>query len=154
MATYDSGEVCEILGVSQRNLDYWIERGVVSPSVTPEEGKLKKGKGSKRGYTFGDLLQLAVVKRLRETGLPLEVIRKGLKELRGKNGGLGSTEGKVLLTDGHSLFEKRPSGKIVDVLKRQMVLSVIFLDGVKDELDEGSTRILELRETGKKAKTG
>ena len=62
-----------IVGLSQRCLDYRDQILVVQPSL---EGT--KGKGSLRQYSFDDLLRLAVVKNLRQAGLSLQKIRKGL----------------------------------------------------------------------------
>ena len=59
METYNSKEASRIAGVSLRQIQYWDERGFIRPSV-----KAAQGRGSKRLYSFHDLLCLKVMKDL------------------------------------------------------------------------------------------
>src|SRR4030042_1108330 len=69
--------VKEITGVSRMQLLHWDRKGVVRPSI-----RIGAGKGSRREYSFKDLVQLKVAKWLREEGISLQKIRKTLEHLR------------------------------------------------------------------------
>ncbi len=66
-----------LIGVSGRQVDYWASTGVVRPSV-----KSAAGKGSRREYSFKDLVALKMAKRLKDEGISLQRIRKALAFLR------------------------------------------------------------------------
>lgn len=60
-----SAEVCDAAGITYRQLDYWIRRGYVSPSVQDAEGP-----GSLRLFSAADLEDVrkvaATLRRSRE----------------------------------------------------------------------------------------
>ena len=56
LSGYSAAAARRIVGVSQRCLDYWADRGIVAPSVQQATGK-----GSERRYAFDDLVKLALV---------------------------------------------------------------------------------------------
>lgn len=55
--------VVALTGVSGRQVEYWALTGVVKPSVPAA------GKGTRRGYSFKDLVGLKVAKRLKDVGI-------------------------------------------------------------------------------------
>lgn len=55
--TYSSAEVCRMLDVTYRKLDYWTRLGLIRPSFAEAAGS-----GSKRRWTTHDL---AVVRRVK-----------------------------------------------------------------------------------------
>jgi predicted RNase H-like HicB family nuclease len=75
--TFGSNVVIAVTGVSRMQLDHWSQSGIVRPSV-----KSSSGKGSRREYSFEDLVQLKVAKTLRAQGIGLPKIRTILKFLR------------------------------------------------------------------------
>ena len=58
--------MCRLTGVTYRQLDYWARTGLVTPSVTPATGS-----GSKRSYSYGDVLEVKVIKSLLSSGVSL-----------------------------------------------------------------------------------
>jgi len=60
---YRVPEVCNIVGITYRQLDYWARTGLVRPSV-----KDAKGSGSQRQYSFQDLAMLRLIKRIVDVG--------------------------------------------------------------------------------------
>ena len=74
---YDSKMASRIVGVSLRQIQYWDERGFVRPSVKPAQGR-----GTKRLYSFHDLVCLKVVKDLAYHGISLQKIRRCLQPLK------------------------------------------------------------------------
>src|SRR4051812_2655358 len=101
----------KIVGISQRCLDYWDERGVVIPSCARAGGK-----GSERRYSYDDLLKLTVVKRLRASGLSLQRIRKGLSKLRKKSVADDPLLREVLVTDGKSIHRVTEDVTVIEDL--------------------------------------
>jgi predicted RNase H-like HicB family nuclease len=75
--TFGRNVVIAVTGVSRMQLDHWAQIGMVSSSV-----KSSSGKGSRREYSFEDLVQLKVAKTLRAQGIGLPKIRTILKFLR------------------------------------------------------------------------
>jgi DNA-binding transcriptional MerR regulator len=121
METYNSKEASRIAGVSLRQIQYWDERGFIRPSV-----KAAQGRGSKRLYSFHDLLCLKVMKDLTHRGLSLRKVRRCLQPLRRYSAEHGrALESLRYLTDGEKLFViTSDREKIFDAIDRQFVFSV------------------------------
>src|SRR5262245_33037185 len=111
MSGYSAAAARKIVGVSQRCLDYWDERDVASPSIQPADGK-----GTERKYSFGDLLKLTLVKKLRDAGLSLQKIRKGLQKLRKRWPNKDPLLDELLVTDGATLYRQVTADELEDVL--------------------------------------
>jgi DNA-binding transcriptional MerR regulator len=135
---YSAAVARRVVGVSQRCLDYWDERGIVTPSV-----KTGSGKGSERRYSYDDLLKLSVVRRLRQTGLSLQKIRKGLSKLRKNVADEDPLLREVLVTDGKSLHRVTPNPAAVeDILAAgQLVFSVVAVGQIDEVLRASVIRI-------------
>jgi len=71
---FQTRDVCEILGISRRQLQYWAQTDLVAPSSqTP---------GGHGRYCFEDLVALKAAKRLIDAGVSVQKIRKSIAELR------------------------------------------------------------------------
>lgn len=70
---YYSRDVYQILGITNRQLQYWDESGLFAP--TDKSARRRK-------YSFSDLIQLSVIQRLLERGVSLQKIRKGITNLK------------------------------------------------------------------------
>jgi DNA-binding transcriptional MerR regulator len=120
-----------IVGVSQRCLDYWAERGIVTPSI-----RQATGKGSERRYGFDDLVKLALVKRLREAGLSLQRIRKGLQVMRQRWPKKDPLLDEMLATDGSTFFRIR-GDQVEDILADgQLLLSIVAVGRIRQGVRE------------------
>ncbi|MBM4261039.1 MAG: MerR family transcriptional regulator [Deltaproteobacteria bacterium] len=121
MDAYDSKTASRIVGVSLRQIQYWDERGFVRPSV-----RLAGGRGTKRLYSFHDLICLKVVKDLAGYGFSLQRIRRCLQPLRKADGrAIEVTHGSRYLTNGEDLFMiTSDREKILGAMERQFVLSL------------------------------
>src|SRR5438132_7538602 len=69
--------VCRTVGISYRQLDYWARTQLVTPSVRDADGS-----GSQRMYSFNDVVQLRVIKKLLDAGVSLPKIRRAVDYLR------------------------------------------------------------------------
>lgn len=120
MEAYNSKSASRIVGVSLRQIQYWDERGFIRPSI-----KLAQGRGSKRLYSFHDLICLKVMKDLLRRGFSLQKIRRCLRPLRQYSPPPGSAESLKYLTDGEKLFMiTSDREKILDAMNGQFLLSL------------------------------
>ncbi|MGH9183238.1 MAG: MerR family transcriptional regulator [Acidimicrobiales bacterium] len=129
-------QVCSIVGITYRQLDYWARTGLVRPSIADA-----RGSGSKRRYAYRDLLELKVIKNLLDAGVALRSARKAVEYVRHS---LGTDIASAnLVIDGKHSVLARTGEEIIDLLRQgQGVLNIVPLAGVKDEVD---TAIVELR---------
>jgi DNA-binding transcriptional MerR regulator len=118
---YDSKTASRIVGVSLRQLQYWDEREFIRPSVKPAEGR-----GTRRLYSFNDLVCLKVVKHLARHGFSLQMIRRCLRPLKENTPQTKRPAGSLkYLTDGEELFViTNDRQQILEAMKRQFVLSL------------------------------
>ena len=133
---YRGPQVCSIVGITYRQLDYWARTDLLKPTLAEA-----RGSGTQRRYSYTDLLELKVIKRLLDAGVSLQSARRAIKTLH-ENLGTDLASANLVLAESHSVLA-RTDGEIVDLLKGgQGVLNMILpLGGVKDELDAA---ILEL----------
>jgi len=123
---YRGPNVCKIVGISYRQLDYWARTGLATPSVQPAMGS-----GSQRLYSFEDLIELKLIKKLLDTGVSLQRVREAIDYLRT----LGSDlSGVTLVSDGASIFACHSDHEVVDVLRRGQGVFGIAIDPVIDGL--------------------
>jgi len=76
-AGYRGPQVCKIVGISYRQLDYWARTDLVRPSVMDANGS-----GTQRLYSWRDLVELRVIKQMLDAGLALQSARKAVESLR------------------------------------------------------------------------
>ena len=147
---YSAAAARRIVRLSQRCLDYWAERGIVTPSV-----RLAAGKGSERRYSFDDLVKLALVKRLRAAGLSLQKIRKGLEVMRKRWPKKDPLLDEMLATDGSTFFRIK-GDQVEDVLAGgQLLLSVVAVGRIRQDIKQSVLRIseVEIPARGRRAAT-
>lgn len=74
---YGARAVLQLIGISYRQLDHWARTGLVRSSV-----RQASGRGSRRIYSFQDLVALRVVGQLREAGVSVQTIRRAVTHLK------------------------------------------------------------------------
>jgi DNA-binding transcriptional MerR regulator len=114
--------------VTYRQLDYWARTNLVTPSITPATGS-----GSKRSYSYSDVLEIKVIKSLLNSGLSLNRTRQAVECLRSALGAdLASSS--LVMSDSGSVLAKS-DGDLVDLLRGgQGVFNIVPLAGVVAEL--------------------
>ena len=70
---YRAPQVCKLVGITYRQLDYWARTDLLRPSVQAAHGS-----GSQRLYSFTDIVQLKVIKSLLDAGMSLKKIRQAI----------------------------------------------------------------------------
>ena len=128
-------QVCRVVGITYRQLDYWARTGLLRPSISDA-----RGSGSQRIYSYTDLLQLKVIKQLLDAGVSLRSTRKAIECLRSSGTSVASAslviadDKSVLANSGEELFDLLRGG--------QGVLSIVLGMGkIVSEVDAAITEI-------------
>ena len=126
--TFSGTQAADVVGITYRRLDYWARTDLVRPSALDATGS-----GSRRRYTYRDLLELRIIKQLLDAGIRLESIRDVFAYLRDhietdiSAAHLVINGSSVVLCNGDEL---------IDVLRHgQGVLNILPMDSVRDEVD-------------------
>ena len=130
-------QVCKIVGISYRQLDYWARTKLVPPSIRPAQGS-----GSQRLYSFNDLVDLKLIKNLLETGVSLQRVREAIDYLHELGHDL---TGVTIASDGTSVYALKSPEEVYDLLKGGQGVFGIAIDPVLEEL-QGSVSALRARE--------
>jgi DNA-binding transcriptional MerR regulator len=126
---FRGAQVCAIVGITYRQLDYWARTDLLRPSITDATGS-----GSKRRYSYSDVLELKVIKRLLDAGMKLQQARQAVECLRGDLG-VDLASAQLVLADNRSILATS-DGELVDLLAGgQGVFNVLPLSGVVSELE-------------------
>ena len=121
-------QVCAIVGISYRQLDYWARTDLVRPSLADA-----RGSGTQRRYSYRDLVRLKVIKSLLDAGVKLQTARRAIEYLREDT---ASWETASLVLDGSDSVLARDGDHLVDLVRRgQGVLNIVPLGHVVEELD-------------------
>lgn len=126
---YSGKAAAAIVGITYRQLDYWARTDLVRPSLADAQGS-----GSRRRYSYRDLLELKAIKNLLDAGIKLESVRDAFVYLRDHLGEDVTTVNLVI--SGNRSVLVHTGEELIDLLKRgQGVLNILPLGGVKDEVD-------------------
>ena len=132
---FRGAQVCSLVGITYRQLDYWARTGLLRPSITDATGS-----GSQRRYSYGDVLELKVIKRLLDAGLKLQQARQAVECLRGDLGADLASSQLVLIGSRSVLAQS--DGEVVDLLAGgQGVFNILPLSGVVSELEAAIVEI-------------
>lgn len=132
---YSAKRAAQIVGITYRQLDYWARTDLIKPSFTKAAGS-----GSRRQYSYTDLLELRAIKSLLDAGIKLESVRDVFGYLREELKADVTTVNLVI--QGKQSVLVRTGEEIIDLLKGgQGVLNVLPLAGVVDDVE---TKIVEL----------
>lgn len=125
---FSGRQTAEVVGISYRQLDYWARTDLIRPSLTDASGS-----GSRRRYSYQDLLELRVIKTLLDAGIKLESVREVFNYLREHvTSDIASAH---LVISGQTVVLAQ-GDELIDVVKRgQGVLNVLSLAGVKNDVD-------------------
>ena len=125
---FSGTRAAKVVGISYRQLDYWARTDLIRPSLSDAAGS-----GSRRRYSYNDLLELKAIKKLLDAGIKLEQVRKVFAYLR-EHVATDIAAAHIVI-DGSSVM-LCDGDQLVDVLQNgQGVLNVLSLGGVRDELE-------------------
>jgi len=127
---YRAPQVCKVVGISYRQLDYWARTDLLRPSIQSAQGS-----GSQRLYSFTDIVQLKVVKRLLDAGMSLKRIRTAMEILRTQMQSATPLTDVTLLSDGTTIYAAHSADEVVDVFRRGQGVFGIAVGPVQAELE-------------------
>ena len=110
---FNTAQVSEIIGATPRQIRHWDQQGIVKPSIGPASGR-----GSRRLYSYTDLLALKTVKSLRDdvslqkAGKCVSYLRKNLPDVSHP-----LTYCK-LVSAGNTLFMVKDKKTLIDTVNR------------------------------------
>ena len=142
---FSAKKTAEIVGITYRQLDYWARTDLIRPTQTDAAGS-----GSRRAYSYQNLLELKVVKNLLDAGIRLELVREVFAYLR------ETLEADIatvnLVIDGTRSVLVRSGEEIIDLLQQgQGVLNILPLGGVKEQVDAKIVELFPAEEPSRKA---
>ena len=145
---YGGPQVCKIVGITSRQLDYWARTDLLRPSLVDAQGS-----GSQRRYSYRDLVALKVIKSLLDAGLSLQTARKAVDYLRDHLGeDLASAS---LVLDGSRSVLVRKGDDLVDAVRHgQGVLNIVPLAGLVEQLVASIHELAPQAESSAPAKRG
>ena len=116
---YRGPQVCKIVGITYRQLDYWARTELVRPSVMDANGS-----GTQRLYSYRDLVELKVIKQMLDAGISLQSARKAVESLRAFDEDLASIR---IVIQGPTIVLAQSDEQVMDLLRGgQGVLSVVL----------------------------
>jgi DNA-binding transcriptional MerR regulator len=128
---YSGTDTAKIVGITYRQLDYWARTDLIKPSL--EEAK---GSGSRRRYSYRDLLELRIIKTLLDAGIKLESVRDVFANLR-EHVGADISSANIVIS-GTSSVVLQTNDELIELMSRgQGVLNILPLAGVKAGVDRG-----------------
>jgi DNA-binding transcriptional MerR regulator len=159
MEGFTAHQATKFTGCSPRQLRYWDQIGLVTPSVQQTGGV----PGVPRLYSFRDLVALKVVRSLLDSGMSLQRVRRAWDYLN-RRAALDKHLSEVkLITDGVSIFKiARRNGEIIDALRDGQLAFFVAIDeiatGVEVKVgqfkDDRERFVRALREAAAHAQTG
>jgi DNA-binding transcriptional MerR regulator len=136
-ADYSSGEVERLLGLTQRQLGYWIATDVVVPMQSRGSGT-----GRRLRFSFGDLVRLSVIKRLLDVGMSLQAVRQSIEFLRTLPDVQEPLSDVYLTSDGRTIYAHQGADQVLDALRGGQMVLALGLEGVMRDLE---TQVVELQ---------
>ena len=100
-------QVAQIVGITYDTLDYWLKSGLVKASIQGSKSR------ERSYYSFSDIVAIATIKTLRDSGFSLQKLKKASEELWQKIG---------------IRFEQGLRGGVV-VADRNQLLAVLYTFG-------------------------
>jgi DNA-binding transcriptional MerR regulator len=136
LSGYRAPQVCKLVGITYRQLDYWARTGLIIPTLAQAHGS-----GSQRLYSFTDVVQLKVIKNLLDAGMSLKKIRSAVEILRTEMDSDQPLADVTLLSDGKTIYAAHSDQEVVDVLRKGQGVFSIAIGPVQDQV-EGAIHLL------------
>lgn len=125
---YSGNQAAIVVGITYRQLDYWARTDLVRPSLNEA-----RGSGTRRHYSYRNLLELRLVKSLLDAGIKLESVREVFKYLRDRPD--SDITSAHLVINGSAVVLCQ-GDELIDVVRRgQGVLNLLPLSQVKEQVD-------------------
>ncbi len=135
---FSSPQTIEIVGITYRQLDYWTRTELVTSTA-----QVADGSGSRRRYSYNDLLELKLIKRLLDEGIALQRVREVFDYLRDELG--EEVASADLVINGNQSLLVRTDEQILDALRQGQGALYLRMEGLIEEV-EAAVRELPVEE--------
>ena len=125
---FSSPQTIEIIGITYRQLDYWTRTELVRSTAQEAVGS-----GSRRRYSYNDLLELKLIKRLLDEGIALHRVREVFDYLRDELG--EDVASADLVINGNQSLLVRTDEQILDALRQGQGALYLRMEGLVEEVD-------------------
>lgn len=119
----------KVAGITYRQLDYWARKQIVEPSITPSHGS-----GSRRLYSFKDVVILAVSKRLLDAGVNLQNVTAAIGFLSKRSA--RQLADVTIMCDGQSVYECTTSDQMLTLLHSGKAVFGVSVGSLWHQIDE------------------
>lgn len=126
---YRGSVASKVAGITYRQLDYWARKQIVEPSITPSHGS-----GSRRLYSFKDVVILAVSKRLLDAGVNLQNVTAAIGFLTQRSA--GQLEHITIMCDGQHVHECTTSEEMLDLLRSGKAVFAVSVGSLWHQIRE------------------
>ncbi|MFZ5768773.1 MAG: MerR family transcriptional regulator [Bacillota bacterium] len=140
---FTTSDVMKYTGLSRRQLTYWDKIGAFKPSQ-----RESRGRGSPRVYSYLDVVQLRVLRKLLEAGMSRRNIRRCLAYLREKVSRTALASGRFIVVGKRPLMVSDPE-KAIDLARGGQLIWMIGIDAVATEVTEAVTKSIRVRQARK-----
>lgn len=133
---FSGRDAADIVGITYRQLDYWARTDLIRPALADA-----KGSGSRRRYSYQNLVELKMIKTLLDAGQKLERVRAAFQYIRDLGEDLAAAQ---LVIAGDSVILVRDGENLIDVVNKhqgQGVLNLLAMDGVAQQVEAAVTQL-------------
>ena len=127
---FTGNEVCNITGITYRQLDHWTTTNLVDASI-----RNIKGSGFHRIYSFQDIVKIKLVNKLRYAGISLQKIRLALININQILGKKINITDISIFSDGQSIYVITDNNEMLDLLRKGQAVFGISLGPVHTETE-------------------
>lgn len=122
--------VCSLVGITYRQLDYWARTGLITPSLQDASGS-----GTQRVYSFTDLVQLKMIRRLKDAGMSLPKIRSAMDTLRAHLGDDHNLADVTIVSEGDAIYAATSPDEVIDLVRRGQGVFAMAVGPLHAELE-------------------
>ena len=129
---FNTKQASQLAGVTEPQLRHWDKQGLLKPSISQAAGR-----GSRRLYSYTDLLALKTIKSLRDYEVSLQKIRKCVLYLRRRLPDISNPlHFCVLLAAGETVYLVEDEAKLIDTIRQpgQHAMIEVMIDALDREL--------------------
>ncbi len=132
---FSGPQTAELVGITYRQLDHWTTKGLIQSSLADATGS-----GSRRRYSYHDLVELKIAKKMRDQGIDLKSIARAFEYLRDQLGGEVASANLVISGEDVLLVGE---DEVLSLLRggQAAMLTVLPVSGVRRELNADVVRL-------------
>src|SRR6266478_8360776 len=143
---FGSKVVLDLTGITYRQLDYWARTRLVGASI-----RQAAGSGSRRVYSFEDLVALRVIARLLDAGVSLQAVRRAVEYLKRHTERPLATLGLIAKGKRAFALTEDPT-KMIEATAQGQVVIAIDVEPIVKNLQAEVTQLSATREIDVRAR--